>query len=140
VGDASVDDLEQQRDRLYAELAATGDFRRGSISENYRRCGRPNCACAQPDQPGHGPRYLWTRTVAGRGTKGRQLSAAEVDKVRGELANYQRFADVTEQIVAVNEEICEARPPNPVATAPPAATGDEKGGSATRSPRRWRPR
>ena len=91
--------------------------------------------------PGHGPRYLWTRTVAGRGTKGRQLSAGEVDKVRGELANYHRFAEVTEQIVAVNEEICEARPPNPAATAPPAATtGDEKGGSATRSARRSRPR
>ena len=49
---------------------------------------KPNCACAQPDHRGHGPRYLWTRTVAGRGTKGRQLSAAEVDKVRAELANY----------------------------------------------------
>ena len=138
--DASLGDLEQQRDRLYAELAATGDFRRGSISENYRRCGKPNCGCAHPDHPGHGPRYLWTRTVAGRGTKGRQLSAAEVDKVRAELANYRRFAEVREKIVAVNEEICEARPPDVAATAPPAATGDEKRGSATRSPRRSRPR
>ena len=134
--DALLDDLEGQRARLYDQLAATGDFRRGSISANYRRCGKPNCACAQPDHPGHGPRYLWTRTVAGRGTKGRQLSAAEVDKVRAELANYHRFAAVSEQIVAVNEAICEARPPNPdAATAPPAATGDEKGGSAKRSKR-----
>ncbi|MHA7698932.1 hypothetical protein ACX9NE_03155 [Mycobacterium sp. ML4] len=79
--------------------------------------------------------------MAGRGTKGRQLSAAEVGKVRAQLANYQRFADVAEQIVAVNEEICEARPPNPAASGPPAApTGDEKGGSVTRSPRRSRPR
>jgi hypothetical protein len=141
VDDPALDDLEQQRDRLYIELAATGDFRRGSISENYRRCGKPNCACAQPDHPGHGPRFLWTRTVAGRGTKGRQLSAGEVDKVRAELANYQRFADLSEQIVAVNESICEARPPNPAATAPPAATmGDEKGGSATSSRRSSRPR
>ena len=141
MGDASLDDLEQQRDRLYAQLAATGDFRRGSISENYRRCGKPNCACAQPDHPGHGPRYLWTRTVAGRGTKGRQLSAGEVDKVRGELANYQRFAAVTEQIVAVNEAICEARPPNAGGhVAPPAGTGAEKGGSASRSRRSSRRR
>jgi hypothetical protein len=140
VDDASLGDLEQQRDRLYAELAATGDFRRGSISQNYRRCGKPNCACAQPDHPGHGPRYLWTRTVAGRGTKGRQLSADEVDKVRAELANYHRFAEVADQIVAVNEEICEARPPAVAATAPPAGTGDKKRGSATRSPRRSRPR
>src|ERR1700681_3426192 len=110
--DPSLADLQAQRDRLYEELAATGDFRRGSISENYRRCGKPNCVCAQPDHPGHGPRYLWTRTVAGRGTKGRQLSAAELDKVRGELANYERFADLSEQIVQVNEAICEARAPN----------------------------
>jgi hypothetical protein len=140
VGDAPLGNLERERDRLYAELAATGDFRRGSISENYRRCGKPNCACAQPDHPGHGPRYLWTRTVAGRGTRGRQLSAEEVDKVRAELANYQRFAQVSEQIVEVNEAICEARPPNPAATAPPAATGDEKGGSASRSRQRSPPR
>jgi hypothetical protein len=141
VDDTSLDDLERQRAHLYDKLAATGDFRRGSISENYRRCGKPNCVCAQPDHPGHGPRYLWTRTVAGRGTRGRQLSAEEVDKVRGELANYQRFAEVSEQIVAVNEAICEARPPGPAAvTAPPAATGDEKGGSASRSRRSSRPR
>ncbi|WP_414687391.1 DUF6788 family protein [Mycobacterium sp.] len=36
----------------YEPLAATGDFRRGSISENYRRRGKPNCVCAQPDHPG----------------------------------------------------------------------------------------
>ncbi|WP_158519776.1 hypothetical protein [Mycobacterium canetti] len=29
----------------------------------------------------------WTRTVAGRGTKGCQVSAEEADKVRAELAN-----------------------------------------------------
>lgn len=136
VGEDSLEDLEQRRARLYDQLAATGDFRRGSISENYRRCGKPNCVCAQEGHPGHGPRYLWTRTVAGRGTKGRQLSVEEVDKVRAELANYHRFAQVSEQIVAVNEAICEARPPNPAATAPPAGTtGHKKGGSATRSRR-----
>ena len=134
-------ELEARRARLMERLAAIGDFRRGSISENYRRCGKPNCACAQPGHPGHGPRYLWTRTVAGRGTRGRQLAAGEVEKVRAELARYREFASLSEQIVEVNEAICEARPPNPAATAPPAATtGDEKGGSTTRSRRRSRPR
>ena len=71
-------ELEAERDRLYAQLAAVGDFRRGSVSENYRKCGKPNCACAQPDRPGHGPRFLWTRTARGRGTVGRQLAAGEV--------------------------------------------------------------
>lgn len=134
--DPSLEELETQRVSLYEQLAATGDFRRGSVSENYRRCGKPSCHCAQPDDPGHGPRYLWTRTVAGRGSRGRQLSAGEVGKVRRELANYQRFADVSARIVEINEAICETRPPDAAATAPPAGTEDEKGGSATSSARR----
>ena len=140
MADPSLPELEARRGRLYEQLAATGDFRRGSISENFRRCGKPNCACAQPDHPGHGPRYLWTRSVPGRGTRGRQLAGGEVEKVRRELAGYQRFAALSEQIVEVNEAICEARPAGPAAAqAPPAGTGGEKGGSA-RSSRRRPPR
>jgi hypothetical protein len=139
--DPSLPDLEAERERLYEQLAATGDFRRGSITENYRRCGKPNCACAQPEHPGHGPRYLWTRSVPGRGTRGRQLAGGEVEKVRGELAAYEQFAALSEQIAQVNEAICEARPAGPSATqAPPAGTGGEKGGSARSSRRRQPPR
>ena len=141
MNDASLDDLERQRAHLYDELATTGDFRRGSISENYRRCGKPNCACAQPDHRGHGPRYLWTRTVVGRSTRGRQLSVDEMDKVRGELANYQRFAALSEEIVEVNVAICEARPPNVADTVSPSAdTEAEKAGSPSRSKRSSRRR
>jgi hypothetical protein len=128
--EARLEQLEAERARLYEELAGVGDFRRGSVSENYRRCGRANCACAQPDHPGHGPRYLWTRSVPGRGTRGRQLSAGEVGKVRRELAGYDGFAVLSQRIVEVNEAICEARP---VAEAPAATTPGspgEKGGSA----------
>jgi uncharacterized protein DUF6788 len=133
-------ELEARRVRLFERLAAIGDFRRGSISENYRRCGKTNCACAQPDHPGHGPRFLWTRTVAGRGTRGRQLAAGEVEKVRGELAAYQQFAALSEQIVEVNEAICEARPAAPARGARAPGPQGQKGGSARRSPRRPPPR
>ena len=125
-----LEELEERRARLYEELAEVGDFRRGSVSENYRRCGKATCACAGPDHPGHGPRFLWTRSVPGRGTRGRQLSGAEVGKVRGELAGYDRFAALSQRIVEVNEAICEARPVLPVAESSPGS-GDEKGGPAT---------
>ncbi|GAB90589.1 DUF6788 family protein [Gordonia rhizosphera NBRC 16068] len=140
MADRSLEELQAARERLFEQLAATGDFRRGSVSENYRRCGKPNCVCAQPDHPGHGPRYLWTRTLPGRRSVGRQLSAAELDKVRAEIANYHRFAQVSEQIVEVNEAICEARPPGAAAPVAPAATQAEKGGSPPRSPNRSRRR
>jgi hypothetical protein len=89
MSEPSLPELEAERERLYAQLSEVGDFRRGSVSENYRKCGKPNCACAQPGHPGHGPRFLWTRTVRGQRTRGRQLAAPELGKVRGELAAYQ---------------------------------------------------
>jgi hypothetical protein len=38
-----------------------------------------------------------------------------------ELAAYRQFAALGEQIMAVNEAICEARPVTPAAVEPPAA-------------------
>jgi hypothetical protein len=128
---ARLEDLEAQRARLYEELSEVGDFRRGTVSKNYRRCGKANCACARPGHPGHGPRYLWTRSVPGRGTRGRQLSAEEVGKVRRELAGYDGFAVLSQRIVEVNEAICEARPVTDVPAATAPGSSGEKGGSAS---------
>ena len=135
----SLPELELQRAQLYERLAATGDLRPGSINATYRRCGKPNCACAQPGHPGHGPRWLWTRSSGGK-TRTRQVAAAELEKVRAELANYREFAALSEQIVEVNEAICEARPVAGPAGEPREEPSGEKGGSARRSRRRLPPR
>jgi hypothetical protein len=137
----SLPELEAERDRLYAQLGAVGDFRRGSVSENYRKCGKPNCACAAPDHPGHGPRFLWTRSEGRWKRVGRQLAAGEVEKVRGEIARHAEFASAVGRIIEVNEQICEARPPAGSAVGgDPSGTGGEKGGSAPRSRGRRPPR
>lgn len=145
----SLPELEARRAELYARLPESGDLRRGSVSENYRRCGKANCACARPGHPGHGPRLLWTRTGPGGKTVGRQLAPQEVGKVRRELAAYREFVTLSEAILAVNEEICEARAVSPLAQAAGGASGGtdshagadgEKGGSSRRSRRRSRPR
>jgi hypothetical protein len=134
MSERTLPELEAERDRLYAQLSAVGDFRRGSVSENWRRCGKPNCACAAPDHPGHGPRFLWTRSEGRRKRVGRQLAAAEVDKVRREIARHAEFTATVGQIVEVSEQICEVRPAAG-ADAPPVPEG-EKGGSSPRSRRR----
>jgi hypothetical protein len=135
VTDQPLADLEQQRARLFGQLAGMGDFRPGSVNATYRRCGKPNCACAQPGHRGHGPRYLWTRSAGGR-TRSRQLLGTELGKVRQEVANYREFLAVSEQIVEVSEAICEARPPGQSAQEPPASPAGERGGSGRRSRRR----
>jgi hypothetical protein len=40
----SLPELEAERDRLYAQLSMVGDSRRGSVSENYRKCRKPRLA------------------------------------------------------------------------------------------------
>jgi Family of unknown function (DUF6788) len=137
----SLPELEAERNRLFARLGGVGDFRRGSVSVNYRKCGKPNCACSAPGHRGHGPRFLWTRSEGRRKRVGRQLSAGEVEKVRREIARHGEFTAMVEQIVDVNEQICEARPavPGSAAGDSPSGTGGEKGGSGRRSRRRRPP-
>ena len=46
----------QNRDRdLKSGLTQLGEMRPGSLVECYRKCGKPNCRCARPDERGHGP-------------------------------------------------------------------------------------
>jgi hypothetical protein len=134
----SLPELEAERDRLYAQLSRVGDFRRGSVTENWRKCGKPNCGCARPGHPGHGPRFLWTRSAGRRKTVGRQLAAAEVEKVRAEVARHAEFAAISGQIAEVSEKICEARPA--AGTDAPSAPEGEKGGSSRPSRGRRPPR
>jgi hypothetical protein len=72
---------------------------------------------------------------------GRQLAAGEVEKVRREIARHAEFTATVEQIIEVNEAICEGRPAaGGPAGEDPSGTGGEKGGSGTRSRRRRQPR
>lgn len=102
--------LEGRRQELYQQLGALGDFRPGTISINYRKCGKTNCRCAQPGEAGHGPQYLWTTTRQGKGRAQNLHWGAELEKAHREVANYERFKAWCEQLVAINEQICLARP------------------------------
>lgn len=105
-----LEELEAERRRLYEELSQIGDFRRGTIAQNYRRCGKSNCCCAAADHPGHGPQYLLMTKVEGRSRAQNLRAGAELDKTRREVENQRRFRHLVQQIVALNERICAARP------------------------------
>ena len=132
---------EQRRAELYEDLAQVGDLRRGTINATYRRCGKANCACADPGHPGHGPRYLLSRSLEGK-TESRQLAPGpELEKATREVANYKRFTSTVAEIVEVNEAICDARPVlAPAGERAEAVRGAEKGGSSRTSRHRSPPR
>lgn len=128
---ADLPELEQTRTALFGDLARVGDFRRGNLNAVHRKCGKRNCACAGPGHPGHGPQYNFTRSEAGKTVNVHLKAGPELDKVRQEVGHYREFIAISQQIVDVNEAICEARPISPLA-APPSSTSSvgEKGGSS----------
>jgi hypothetical protein len=127
--------LERRRAELYAELGQVGDFRRGSLNEVRRKCGKPNCACAAAGHPGHGPQWNLTRKAGGRTRTVHLRPGPELGKARREVAEYERFRDLVRQVTEVNEAICQVRPavPGDEEDDAPPGTGGEKGGSGTRS-------
>lgn len=102
--------LQAQRDALLQTLAATGDMRRGSITEVFRSCGKPTCACAAADHPGHGPYYAFTTKVDGK-TKTLQLRPGTMlSKLEREVETHRGFRGICDRLLDVNEAICDARP------------------------------
>jgi hypothetical protein len=139
-GPGELAELERRRAELYAELGQVGDFRRGSLNEAFRRCGKPNCACAVPGHPGHGPQWNLTRKAGGRTRTVHLRPGPELDKARREVAEHERFRELVGQVTEVNEAICQARPavPGQAGGDSPPGPGGEKGGSG-RPSRRSRP-
>ena len=108
--DKTIEGLEKKREGLYRELQETGDFRRGIISVVYRKCGKKNCACAKEGHPGHGPVHLWNTTIKGKGYARRVKLGPELQKYLDEIENHRKFVKLCEEIVLVNERICDLRP------------------------------
>lgn len=106
----SLADLEQQRCAVLAQIVELGDFRSGSITAVSGRCGKPNCRCHLPNQPGHGPNLRLTRKVEGKTVSETFSTAAELRKAQREVEAYHRFRQLGQELLEVNERICRARP------------------------------
>jgi hypothetical protein len=109
MGEALVE-CEQKRTALMDSLKELADFRRGTITANYRKCGKANCACAQPGHPGHGPQYLWSATIKGKSYAKNIKLEPEMQKYEEETARHRRFVELCDEIVRINERICDLRP------------------------------
>ena len=129
--------LERRRSELLGLMTQVGDFRRGALNVVWRRCGKPNCACAQPGHRGHGPQYNLTRRIGGKTVNIHLKPGPELEKAEREVAEHQRFASLVEEGTAVSEAICAVRP---VTGTAPLPAGGEKGGSRRGSRRSLPPR
>lgn len=102
--------LEAQRSHILEEFLALGDLRPGSITAVIRRCGKPSCHCAKPNDPGHDPQFRLTRRVAGKTVTETFPNPAAFRKAQQEVAEFHRFQELSDHLVSINQQICELRP------------------------------
>lgn len=102
--------LEDQRTQLLRQIAPLGDFRTGSITGTVGRCGKPNCHCARPQDPGHGPNFRLTRKVDGKTVTETFPSSVALRKAQREVGAFHQFLRLSRALVEVNEKICRLRP------------------------------
>lgn len=102
--------LEADRSKLLEQFLRLGDLRPGSITAVSRRCGKPSCHCAKPNDPGHDPQFRLTRRVAGKTVTESFASPTALRKAQQEVTEFHRFQKLGEDLVGINEKICQLRP------------------------------
>lgn len=106
----SLATLEADRSKLLEEFLRLGDLRPGSITATVRRCGKPSCHCAKPNDPGHDPQFRLTRRAAGKTVTETFPNPAALRKAQQEVAEFHQLQKLNEDLVRINEKICELRP------------------------------
>lgn len=100
--------LEEKRSGIGERLAEVGDMRQGSLYERSLKCGKTGCRCASDKSYLHGPHYFLTKKVEGR-TVQRTIPKGAVESTKAQIAKFQEFRSLSQEFLAVNEEICEAK-------------------------------
>ncbi len=104
-----INELESKKTALFKKIMELGNFRRGTISINYRKCGKKNCACAKPGHKGHGPQYLWSATIKGKSYAKSLKFGPQLQKYITETDNYRIFVEICDKIININQKICDLR-------------------------------
>jgi hypothetical protein len=82
----------------------------GSIVGAVWRCGKPTCHCAQPNDPGHGPRLRLTYKWRGKTVTEALPSPAAVRKAEQEISEFRNYQQLSRELVEISERVCRLRP------------------------------
>ena len=99
--------LTQKKDEVLAKIAQLGPMRRGSLVSIYRKCGKPNCHCAVPGSPGHGPSWILTRSGPGGKTVTKGIKDGQAyERTKEHVDRYKLYRQLSDELIEINEKIC----------------------------------
>ena len=95
----------RKRERLLSKLPDLEQVLRGTLVTRFRRCGKPNCRCAQKGDPGHGPAYYLMVTIAKGETIQVYVPKEHKKEVERWIKNFNRARQTLEEITSVNRTL-----------------------------------
>ncbi len=101
-------DQQAARDRIAAELAATGLALPGTLTVRSYACGKPACRCHADPPALHGPYAEWTRKIGGK-TVTRRLTDAELAAWQPLFDNARRLRGLLAELQELTLAIVENR-------------------------------
>jgi hypothetical protein len=105
--DLSTSALRERRRQLAQDAPPIEQVMRGTLSEAYKRCGRPNCRCATG--AGHGPKYyLSVSQPSGRPHRD-YVRSGDVGRAAQFISNLHALRDALDEICAINTELLRRR-------------------------------
>jgi hypothetical protein len=93
---------------IKAALAALGDLRPGTLSEQFNVCGNPGCRCKATPPRKHGPYHQVSFTWQGK-SQTQFVRREDVPAVRKQLRNYQRLRALVDAWISAGLELSRVR-------------------------------
>ena len=101
-----LNQLQIKKEKILQQIGELGDFRQGSLSPRYRKCGKPYCHCAKEGSKGHGPLWMATRSVRGK-TISKAIPIEKVDTTFKQINTFHKFQNLVREYIETNINICD---------------------------------
>lgn len=102
----SNEELRARRRELVQSLPDLEELLQGSVIERRKRCGKPNCRCAEGEL--HGP-YMYLSTRAEKRTRLDYVPEDWTGWVRRRVENFRRVQQVMSEVAEINRELFRRR-------------------------------
>jgi len=93
--------IQRRIEQVKNQLSRMGDFRPGSVSQQYNVCGKKDCRCKDKKNPRkHGPYYILSYRFAGK-NRTEYVNPQYLRTVNKQIANYADFQAIIDTWVGL---------------------------------------
>jgi len=100
--------IRQRIDKIKQQIAALGDLRPGTLSQQYNVCGTPGCQCKATPPIKHGPYYQISIKRHGKSTT-QFVREEDLAEVQTQLDNYRQLRELVDEWITLSSEISSLR-------------------------------